>query len=176
MHPEEGEWNGAEVKHNRDTSGEGEGAGGRTKWEPAAPAAHHVFKSLYDLKTKAKTNNRTFSIIYSSDVGSVLFDELPEFCARRASFVCLLTSLCTSITVFFCVAFSHPLIPVRGRRIKSQEQQRNLLLFVLSRLVQYYLLFVTQFFVDKKWNMYKLVHCISFFTLFLTCQLWHYKY
>lgn len=90
--PEEGEWNGAEVKHNRDTSGEGEGTGtgtgGRTKWEPAAPTAHHVFKSLYDLKKKAKTNNRPFSIIYSSDVGSVLFDELPEFCARRASFVC----------------------------------------------------------------------------------------
>lgn len=87
-------------------SKEEEGSGGRTKWEPAAPAAHHVFKSLYDLKTKAKTNNRTFSIIYSSDVGSVLFDELPEFCARRASFVCACSLLYVTLyhykRIFLC--------------------------------------------------------------------------
>lgn len=84
-----GRWKCApKVKHNHDTSGEGEGTGGRAKWEPAAPTAHHVFKSFYDPMKKAKTNNRTFSIIYNSDVRSASFDELPGFCAWCASFVC----------------------------------------------------------------------------------------
>lgn len=41
------------------------------------------------------------------------------FCLRSAH------SLCTSINVFFCVAFPHPLIPVRGRRIKSRDNKRS---------------------------------------------------
>ncbi len=149
------------AKHHHDTSGDGKvEEAGKRKWKPAALNAHRVFKSFYDLKKKkkkkAKTNNRTFSIIYNSDVRCALMS-----CQSSVHVVHLLFCACSilfaSICVFLCCLLSS-IDTSEGETYQVPGTTKEQSIFVLSRLASYYLLFVSECFGDKKWNTYKLVH------------------
>lgn len=120
----------------------GKGRGGRNKWKPAALTAYHVCKSLYDLRKKtAKTNNGTFSIIYNSDV--------LWWAARvRCMFCIFCVRLFTSSRSHMCFSALPRLNHWYqwGGDVSSPGNNKGAVnFFVPSRLVAYYLLFVSEF-------------------------------